>query len=107
MCGNMLYRLIYSEVLQSAQFYLFMWLFWRTPSTLKRTSDSLNEELPIKKKKEKSFKKKDSFSIKKIVESTLELSAKAFFSLDKYLLKNMGRKPSFCYSIYRETKKFY
>ena len=35
MCGNILYRLIYSGVLQSAQFYLFMWLFWRTPSTLK------------------------------------------------------------------------
>ena len=33
--GNILYRLIYSGVLQSAQFYLLMWLFLRTPSTLK------------------------------------------------------------------------
>ena len=30
-----LHRLIYSGVLQSAQFYLFMWLFWSTLSTLK------------------------------------------------------------------------
>ena len=35
MRGIILFRLIYSGVLQSAQFYLFMWLFWRTPSTLK------------------------------------------------------------------------
>ena len=35
-----LYRLIYSRVLQSAQFYLFLWLFWRTPSTLKIAKSS-------------------------------------------------------------------
>ena len=35
MRGNILYRLINSGILQSAQFYLFRWLFWRTPSTLK------------------------------------------------------------------------
>ena len=40
MCGNILYRLIYSGVLKSAQFYLFMWLFWRTPSTLKIAKSS-------------------------------------------------------------------
>ena len=40
MCGNILYRLIYSGVLLSAQFYLFMWLFWRTPSTLKIAKSS-------------------------------------------------------------------
>ena len=40
MSGNILYRLIYSGVLQSAQFYLFMWLFWRTPSTLKIAKSS-------------------------------------------------------------------
>ena len=40
MCGNNLYRLIYSGVPQSAQFYLFMWLFWRTPSTLKIAKSS-------------------------------------------------------------------
>ena len=40
MCGNILYRLIYSGVLQSAQFYLFMWLFWRTRSTLKIAKSS-------------------------------------------------------------------
>ena len=40
MRGNILYRLIYSGVLQSAQFYLFMWLFWRTPSTLKIAKSS-------------------------------------------------------------------
>ena len=40
MRGHILYRLIYSGVLQSAQFYLFMWLFWRTPSTLKIAKSS-------------------------------------------------------------------
>ena len=40
MRGNILYRLIYSGVLKSAQFYLFMWLFWRTPSTLKIAKSS-------------------------------------------------------------------
>ena len=54
-----------------------------------RTSDSLNEGLPIKMAR-KSFKENDSFSIKKIDGLTLELSAKVFFSLDKYLFKNMG-----------------
>ena len=38
--GNILYCLIYSGVLQSAQFYLFMWLFWRTPSTLEIAKSS-------------------------------------------------------------------
>ena len=40
MRGNIWYRLIYSGVLQSAQFYLFTWLFWRTPSTLKIAKSS-------------------------------------------------------------------
>ena len=40
MCGYILHRLIYSGVLQSAQFYLFMWLFWSTPSTLKIAKSS-------------------------------------------------------------------
>ena len=40
MRGNILYRLINSGVLQSAQFYLFRWLFWRTPSTLKIAKSS-------------------------------------------------------------------
>ena len=40
MRGNILHRLIYSGVLQSAQFYLFMWLYWRTPSTLKIAKSS-------------------------------------------------------------------
>ena len=40
MRGNILYRLIYSGVLQSAQFYLFIWLFWCTPSTLKIAKSS-------------------------------------------------------------------
>ena len=40
MCGNILYRLIYFGVLQSAQFNLFKWLFWRTPSTLKIAKSS-------------------------------------------------------------------
>ena len=40
MCGNILYRLIYSGVLQSAQFYLFLSLFWRTLSTLKIAKSS-------------------------------------------------------------------
>ena len=45
----------------------------------KRTSDSLNEGLPIK-WPDFFSKEIDSFSIKKIVGSTLELSAKVFFS---------------------------
>ena len=40
MCGTILYRLIYSGILQSAQFYLFMWLFWLTQSTLKIAKSS-------------------------------------------------------------------
>ena len=40
MRGNILYRLIYSGVLQRAQFYLFTWLFWRTLSTLKIAKSS-------------------------------------------------------------------
>ena len=39
---------------------------------------------------EKSFMENASFSIKKIAGTTLELSAKLFFSLDKYLFKNIG-----------------
>ena len=39
---------------------------------------------------EKSSKENDSFSIKKIVDSPLKLFVKVFFSLDKYLFKNMG-----------------
>ena len=41
--------------------------------------------------------------MKKIVGSTLDLSTKAVFSLDKYQLKNMGWKLSFCYSTYRKS----
>ena len=52
--------------------------------SLLRTSNSLNEGLPIKMAR-KSFKETDSFSDKKIVGSPLELSDKVFFSLDKYL----------------------
>ena len=40
MLGNISYRLINSGVLQSAQFYLFTWLFWRTLSTLKIAKSS-------------------------------------------------------------------
>ena len=40
MRGNILYRLNHSGILQSAQFYLFMWLFWHTPSTLKLAKSS-------------------------------------------------------------------
>ena len=60
------------------------------------------KDCPLKGFKEKGFKENDSFSIKKIVGSTLELSAKVCFSLDKYLFKNMGRNPCFCYSTYRK-----
>ena len=55
----------------------------------KRTSDSLNEGLPINMAR-KSFKENDIFSMKKIVGSTLKLSAKVFLSLDKYQLKIFG-----------------
>ena len=68
---------------------------------LLRTSDSLNEGLPIK-WPEKSFKENDIFSMEKIVGSTLDLSTKAVFSLDEYQLKTMGRKHCFCYSTYRK-----
>ena len=54
-----------------------------------RTSDSLHEGLPIKMTRKVS-KKMIFFSMKKIVGSTLDLSIKAVFSLDKYQLKNMG-----------------
>ena len=54
-----------------------------------RTSDSLNEGLPIKMTREK-FQRKRYFSMKKIVGSTLDLSTKAVFSLDNNQLKNMG-----------------
>ena len=47
MCGKILHRLIYSGVLKSAQFYLFMWLFWRTPSTLKIAKSSPPLVTPI------------------------------------------------------------
>ena len=58
-------------------------------NVIQRTSDSLNEGLPIKMAREK-FQRKCIFSMKKIVGSTLDLSTKAVFSLDKYQLKNMG-----------------
>ena len=45
--------------------------------------------------------------MKKIVGSVLELSAKALFLLDKYQFKDMGWNLRFCYSTYREWKKFY
>ena len=79
--------------------------YYKTSSALpigvQRTSDSLNEGLPIKMTREK-FKKNNVFSMKKIKGSTLDLSTKAVFSLDKYQLKNMGWKLRFCYSIYRK-----
>ena len=43
--------------------------------------------------------------MKKIVGSTLDLSTKAVFSLDKYQLKNMGWNLRFCYTTYRKKKK--
>ena len=58
---------------------------------IERTSDSLNEGLPIKIVK-KSFKENAFFPIKKIVILTLALYAQVFFPLDQYILKNMGRK---------------
>ena len=54
------------------------------------------------KRPEKSFKENDSFSIKKIVGSTLELSDKVFFSLDKYLLKIWVENSVFAISTYRK-----
>ena len=58
-------------------------------TVLQRTSDSLNEGLPIKFTREM-FQRKRYFFMKKIEGSTLDLSTKAVFSLDKYQLKNMG-----------------
>ena len=45
--------------------------------------------------------------MKKIVDSTLDISTKAIFSLDKYQMKNMGWKLRFSYSTFRKKKKFY
>ena len=47
MRGNILYRLIYSGLLQSAQFYLFTWLFWRTQSTLEIAKSSPPLVIPV------------------------------------------------------------
>ena len=56
----------------------------------------------------KSFKENDSFPIKKIVGLTLQLSPNVFFSLDKYLLKDMGGILVFCFAIQHiEMEKFY
>ena len=52
---------------------------------LKGPRTVLMKDCPLK-WPEKSFKENDSFSIKKIVGSTLESSAKKVFSLDKFLL---------------------
>ena len=76
-------------------------------SVSKRTSDSLNEGLPIK-KAIKSFKENDSSSIKMIVGSTLQqLSANVFFSLDKYLFKIWVENPIFAFQHMENGKKFY
>ena len=55
----------------------------------RRTSDSLHEELRMKMAREK-FLRKCFISMERIVVSTLELSTKMFFSLDKYRFRNMG-----------------
>ena len=57
--------------------------------TKQRTLDSLNEGLPIEMTREK-CQRNDIFSMKRIVGSTLDLSTKAVFSLDKYQSKNMS-----------------
>ena len=77
-------------------------LFITASFKIQRTSDSLNEGLPIKMTKEKFHKENDIFSMKKIVASTLDLSTKAVFSLDNYQLKNMGWKLCFCHTTYRK-----
>ena len=41
-----------------------------------------------------------------IVGPTLELSAKVFFSLDKYLFKNMGENPVFAIQHIENRKSF-
>ena len=55
--------------------------------SIQRTSDSLNEGLPIKKWPKKSFKENNIYSMKKILILTLELYEQVFFTLDRYLLK--------------------
>ena len=54
-----------------------------------RTSDSLNEELPIKMAREK-FQRKYYFFYEKDSRFNPRLIYKKVFSLDKYQLKNMG-----------------
>ena len=53
----------------------------------------------------KSFKENDIFSIKKIVGSTTELSARKFFSFDKFLLKRYGLKTLFFAIQHIENRK--
>ena len=70
-----------------------------------RTSDSLNEGLPIKMVKKK-FQENDIYSMKKIVILTLELHAQVFFALDQYLLINMGRNTVFAIQHIGTRKSF-
>ena len=44
--------------------------------------------------------------MKKVVGSTLDLSTKAVFSLDKYQLENMGWKPCFAFQHIENRKRF-
>ena len=55
---------------------------------------------------EKSFIEKDIFSMEKIVGSTLELSAKVFFSLDKYQLKIWVENTGFAIQYIGNNKSF-
>ena len=66
-----------------------------------RTSNSLNEGLPIKMTREK-FQRKRYFFSEKDSRFNPRLIHKAIFSLDKFQSKNMGRKLCFCYSTYRK-----
>ena len=54
----------------------------------------------------KKFQENDSFSIKKIVGSTLELSAKVFLSLDMYLFKIWIEIPVFAIQHIENIKSF-
>ena len=74
---------------------------------VRRTSDSLNGDLPVK-WPDKSLEENDIFSMEKIVGSALQLSAKRLFSLDKNRLKKIwGENSVFAIQHIGNRKRFF
>ena len=66
-----------------------------------RTSDSLNEELPIKMVREK-FQRKCDFFHEKDGNFNSRIIRTSVFHIGQVPIKNMGRKHCFCYLTYRK-----